>query len=120
MKKLSAKKIAALVKAHGHIKVNLPSSVQDYARGNGEGIWAVIIDPADVKPYKENASQGQLWVAACNDSTYYPEEVAFGSRVLCELRGEMRPVAVWDNLQSTKEAPACRDRILCKLMDRRG
>jgi len=95
---MSASEVRSLLKTREYIKVNLPSTPEDYRRGNGEGIHALIVEEADVQRYKEDATEGQLVVLACNDSCYYPGVVTYGSRLTCEFRGGDRPVAVWGEL----------------------
>jgi len=107
-KKLNDTEMAALQKKHGLIKVNLPAHFEEYQHGNGEGIWAI---PAD----KEGANLARSDTS--NNSYYYPK-IKWGTRVLYETRGENRPVAVWDDLRDTKEAPKHREETLKRIMER--
>ena len=116
--KISSEELDALAKKHDYIKVNLPENMGSYQQGNGEGIWAVVLDPEDLAKYKVNASSGQFIAVACNDSFYYPGEIVCGSKVLCEFRGEKRPMAVWDDLQGTKGAAKNKDEVMQKVLKR--
>jgi hypothetical protein len=49
---------------------------------------------------------------------YYPGEIVYGSAILAEFRGGKRPVAVWDDLQGTKEAEANREKTMKLLRER--
>lgn len=111
------KKMKRLVKAYNYFKLNLPPSFDEYRSGNGEGIWAVAASAADNKLARGNSEDKQFEAYLCNYSTYYPH-MSFGTRVLCETRGEYRPVAVWDDLQNTKNAPTNKLAILNKLRSR--
>jgi len=116
--KLAAKELDALAKKHSYIKINLPEDIQSYRQGNGEGVWAVVLEPEDLAKYKNNASSGQFIAVACSDSFYFPGEIVCGSKVLCEFRGEKRPMAVWDDLQGTKDAADNRNKIMKKVFEK--
>ena len=113
--KLNGEQMKELQKKHQLFKVNLPSDMDTYRSGNGEGIWACPADQETEDLWKNDADGGQGLVHACNDSFYYPGEIVYGSRVLVEFRGENRPVAVWDDLQGTKEAEANKEETFKKI-----
>lgn len=113
---LTDAQVEELVKKHGHVKVNLPSTIQTFQQGNGEGIWAVPYDDEAAHLYDEGAPEGQARFVACNNSIYYPE-ITFGSVVLCNFRGDKRPIAVWDDLPRTKEAEGHRKKVLDRIFN---
>lgn len=111
--KISGKKVEELGNRIGYFKLNLPADFKSYQKGNGEGIWAVCMEE-DKKTLDLDAYQGQFIAWAANDSFYYPE-IYYGSEILAEFRGKKRPVAVWDDLQGTKNAAENRKRIMKRL-----
>jgi hypothetical protein len=111
-------KMGRLIKNYKYFKLNLPSTIDEYRFGNGEGVWAVAASASDNKLARDDSVNKQFEAYLCNDSVYYPH-MPFGSRVLGETRGGCRPVAVWDDLQDTKNAPACRMSILNKIIKRK-
>lgn len=74
-----------------YIKVNLPLTKQDYAAGNGEGVW-VLVDSETKKAHDEDATGGSYIGILSNDSCYYPG-LNCGELLPFEMRGEYRPVA---------------------------
>lgn len=115
--KISGKKIEELGESVGYFKLNLPADMSNYISGNGEGIWAVC-SSEDAENMASNKAQGQFLAWAANGSFYYPGEIEYGSVILAEFRGKMRPVAVWDDLQGTKEAAKNREKIMKKIKER--
>jgi len=111
------KKMERLIKAYKCFKVNLPSTISEYRTGNGEGIWVVAASASDNKLIRGDSINKQFFAYLCNDSVYYPN-LPYGSRVLFETRGGSRSVAVWDDLQDTKSAPACKKNVINKLQGR--
>ena len=106
-----------LVKAHGIVKVNLAEDVAGYAAGNGEGIWAVPATAEDAAKARDDGSRGDvIQVYAANDSFYYPGDIVCRSLVVCETRGSMRPMALWDDLHGTGGAPKRAAAIKRKLL----
>lgn len=91
--------IEELVQNFGYIKVNLPSSIEDYKTGNGEGMWAVVASQEDFDIEQAEVEGTKFKVYLCNDSFYYPDDYPWGSEVIAESRGsEYRAVAVWEEL----------------------
>lgn len=78
------------------IKVNLPETEDHYQHGSGEGCWALIDDEA-FEAYNNNETSGTFFAILNNDSLEYPRFTA-GTRILCEFRGEKRPVVPFSYL----------------------
>lgn len=79
-------------------KVNLPSSKENYVSGNGEGVWACT-DLISYKKYQEDKNEGIIYVKILNDSVYY-NGLNCEDLIPVELRGEKRPVAIYEELLS--------------------
>ena len=80
-------------------KINLPKTEEDYARGNGEGCYA-LFDDKESDMYDSDA-RGKGEVILDNDSVYYPK-LKHGTKVPVEYRGENRPVVPLSWLQQYK------------------
>lgn len=78
------------------IKVNLPTSQEDYKDGIGEGCW-VIVDDETFNAYQENKNQKNCKGILHNDSIEYPR-FTVGTKIYFELRGAARPVADYNFL----------------------
>ncbi len=77
-----------------YIKVNFPLTAEDFAAGNGEGMW-VLVDQVTKAAHETDVSGGE-WVGILdNDSIYFPD-LNHGAVVRFEMRGEHRPVAILD------------------------
>ena len=77
-----------------YIKVNLPESEEDYRRGSGEGVWAVI-DDATLEAYnREDFSEGYTAIVD-NDSFSWPG-LEHGQVAPIEMRGDKRPVVPYN------------------------
>lgn len=112
-KNKTVEEVSKMGESIGYFRLNLPSDFKSYQRGNGEGIYAVCSKEDKEKlDADENGFQFIAWAA--NNSIYY-ERIVCGSSILMEARGRKRPVAVWDDLQGTKEAPENREKILDQL-----
>lgn len=81
-----------------YIKVNFPADYQSYLNGNGEGMW-VLVDDDTYEAHQKDVSGGVYKGTLDNDSIYYPG-LNHGEEVPFEMRGEKRPVAVWDGFLS--------------------
>jgi len=104
----------------GFFKVNLPSTFEDYQRGNGEGMWAVALNKGDGETANyEGPEKKQFYAYMANDSTYYPNLV-YGKRVLAETRGENRCVAVWDGLVGSEDAEKNKEEVFEKMNENRN
>lgn len=84
-----------------YIKVNLPETENDYAYGNGEGVW-VLVDDTCKKAYDNDDSDGTYIGILDNDSIYYPHMV-HGMAVVVEMRGANRPVVPYTFLNDYPE-----------------
>lgn len=96
------------------IKVNLPRDKESYSSGNGEGIW-VVVEETVKQAYDENKSDILTCGVLANDSCYYPS-LKCGKKIEFELRGENRPVAIWDGFLSDIERAS--DEELSTLMEK--
>lgn len=81
-----------------YIKVNFPLTAEDFASGNGEGMW-VRVDPETKAAYDADATGGPYAGILANDSIYYPG-LNCGEAVRFEMRGQYRPVAYFDGFLS--------------------
>ncbi len=100
-----------------HIQVNLPLTEQDYASGNGEGVW-VLVDPETKKAYDQDITgKGYIGILD-NDSCYYPGLNA-GELLPFEMRGEYRPVADFHGFltQLQRLTPEAKAALIQKIAD---
>jgi hypothetical protein len=81
------------------IKANIPSSLEEHARGNGEGIW-VIVDTPTKQAYDSFQGQGTFMAYAANPiftspavqaRTFNPELRTY-KPLEFEYRGNKRPI----------------------------
>jgi hypothetical protein len=99
-----------------HIKVNLPRDKEAYLLGNGEGIW-VKVEPLVKKAHDRDDIDAVYSGILANDSVYYPS-LKIGNKVVFELRGNNRPVALWDGFLadltgvSDKELEAIKRKVI--------
>lgn len=77
-----------------HIKMNFPLTAEAFASGNGEGMW-VLVDQETKEAHDADATGGHYIGILDNDSVYYPG-LNHGEVVHFEMRGECRPVALFD------------------------
>ncbi len=84
-----------------YIKVNFPLTVEDFAAGNGEGMW-VLVDKETKEAHDKDVSGGEWVGILSNDSIYFPG-LRCGEVVRFEMRGEYRPVAIFDGFLSEKK-----------------
>lgn len=77
-------------------KVNLPSCIEDYLDGSGEGVWACI-HPSISESELNNSKGAILFVKILNDSLYY-NGLKYGDLIPVTPRGNNRPVALLDEL----------------------
>lgn len=54
-----------------YIKVNFPLTAEDFAIGNGEGMW-VLVDKETKDAHDSDATGGRYVGILDNDSIYYP------------------------------------------------
>jgi len=103
-----------------YIKVNLPLTEQDYAAGNGEGVW-VLVDLKTKKAHDKDATGGGYIGILANDSVYYPGLNA-GEVIPFEMRGESRPVADFHGFLSklTRLTPESKALLIQKIAEHRG
>ena len=79
-----------------YFKVNLPDTLDSYKSGNGEGVWAYT-DFESYEKWKNDEKDSIIYVRILNDSIYY-NGLEYGDLVPVELRGEYRPVAMYEEL----------------------
>ena len=103
-----------------YIKVNFPLTAEDFAAGNGEGMW-VLVDEETKAAHDADETGGVYTGILDNDSIYYPGLNA-GAVVQFELRGENRPVAIFDGfLENLKRlTPAEKEEFIRKLVEANG
>jgi len=77
-------------------KVNLPNTVANYEAGSGEGVWAYT-DEESYKKWLKDEKDSIVYVKILNNSMYY-KGLEYGDLIPVELRGEYRPVAIYDEL----------------------
>lgn len=106
--------ISEIGESIGYFRLNLPSDFKSYQWGYGEGIYAVCSNE-DKEKLDANEDGFQFIAWAANNSVYYPGRIMCGTPILAEARGKKRPVAVWDDLQGTREASENREKILDEL-----
>lgn len=73
-----------------HIKVNLPSTEQDYISGNGEGVFVIVSD--EVKAAHDSDENGSSYTGILDNDSLYYIGLDHGTTVPFEMRGEFRPV----------------------------
>lgn len=78
------------MKEPNFIKVNLPPTMEDYERGNGEGCF-FIVDDETKAAYDQDATGGEFFGILDNNSLYY-KGLKHGERLRIEMRGAKRPV----------------------------
>lgn len=77
-------------KEENYIKVNLPSTQEDYESGRGEGCWFTVTDEV-YKDYENDRTSGNFVGTLENDSFYY-QGLMCGKECPIEFRGKNRPV----------------------------
>ena len=76
-----------------YIKVNLPSDLDGYKSGNGEGVWVTV--EQEVYDLYNSDHNGDVFTGTiANDSVYYPE-LKCGDTIVFTMRGVNRPVCVY-------------------------
>lgn len=85
-----------------YIKVNFPLTADAFASGNGEGMW-VKVNQFTYDAYQADAVGGIYAGVLDNKSLYYPE-LDIGDTVWFEMRGDLRPVAIFDGFLSKLKA----------------
>lgn len=73
------------------IKVNLPSDLESFKTGNGEGIWARPLSEEDERKVNDDNYYGEAYVVAQNDSVYYPGLINYDDTIKVHCNGKMRP-----------------------------
>lgn len=84
-----------------YIKVNFPLTAEDFAAGNGEGMW-VLVDQETKAAHDTDATGGSYVGILDNDSIYFPG-LNHGEVVHFEMRGELRPVAFFEGFLSERD-----------------
>lgn len=103
-----------------HIKVNFPLTAEDFAAGNGEGMW-VLVDEETKAAHDADETGGVYTGILDNDSIYYPSLKA-GATIQFEMRGESRPVTIFDGfLENLKRLTlAEKEEFIRKLIEAHG
>lgn len=79
-----------------HIKCNIPGSAEDYTEGYGEGCF-VLVDQETLEAYENDTTGGRFEAVLDNLPAIY-DGLEPGTVITIEMRGEKRPVAVYDEL----------------------
>lgn len=103
-----------------YIKVNFPLTAEDCTAGNGEGMW-VLVDKKTKEAHDADETGGVYTGILDNDSIYYPGLNA-GAVVQFEMRGENRPVAIFEDfLENLKRlTPAEKEEFIRRLVEANG
>lgn len=86
---------------HKMFKVNLPETQENYISGNGEGVWACG-NSKTLNAWRKNKNKGIYFAMVLNDSVYYPK-LKCGMIIPIEMRGDKRPVALYEELLNNYE-----------------
>lgn len=81
-----------------YFKVNLPSSIEDFTTGNGEGVWCKSTRKYTDMANSKDFNNVTILVEILNDSLYY-KGLMCGDIIPVELRGCNRPVAYINELE---------------------
>ncbi|CAL9960542.1 hypothetical protein VPHD518_0056 [Vibrio phage D518] len=81
------------------IKVNIPSAMSEYRRGNGEGMWAFLMTEDDKEMYENNEIGKSIKVVMSNDSLFLPP-ICCARVIQVTLQGSNRPVLDIDWMES--------------------
>lgn len=73
------------------IKVNLPSDLESFKTGNGEGVWAYPCSPEDDEKVNNDNYYGEAYVIVKNDSFYYPGLIKYNDIIKVHCNGKKRP-----------------------------
>lgn len=108
------------IEMNEYIKVNFPLNAEDFAAGNGEGMW-VLVDKKTKAAHDADETGGFYTGILDNDSIYYPGLNA-GAFVQFELRGENRPVAIFEGFleKLNRLTPAEKEEFIRKLVEANG
>jgi hypothetical protein len=100
-----------------HIKVNFPLTAESFAAGDGEGMW-VLVDRETKAAHDADETGGVYTGILDNDSIYYPGLNA-GVVVQFEMRGENRPVAIFEGFleELYRLTPAEKEEFIRKLVE---
>ena len=81
-----------------HIKVNIPESKESFFDGCGEGVW-ILVDPETKRAYDADATEG-VYQGTLDNYCLYWNGLMPGETIPFEMRGERRPVVLFDWLNS--------------------
>lgn len=103
-----------------YVKVNFPLTAENFAAGNGEGMW-VLVDKETKAAYDADKTGGVYTGILDNDSIYFPGLNA-GAEVRFEMRGESRPVALFEGFLENRKrlTPAEKEDFIRKMVEARG
>ena len=80
------------------IKVLLPSNEADFLQGFGEGVWFLVTKEVKAA-YDADEVDTTYWGILDNDP-YNWAELKHGAKLPFEMRGEQRPVVLYDFLKA--------------------
>lgn len=79
-------------------EVNLPACEKSFHKGFGERVWAYT-DLSSYNKIKNNHNGEIIYVKLLSDSFYY-KDLKHETLIPIELRGEYRPVAIYEELSA--------------------
>lgn len=78
------------------IKINVPHDPASFESGNGEGLWAFPLTPADLRLFDDESSYGDTIRVVLQNNCVIIPELANNTIVTCLTRGNKRPVLDFD------------------------
>lgn len=83
------------------IKINIPTSLEQYYEGNGEGCFVLVTKEA--KEAYDNDEDKSVFVGILDDDSFYYKDLNHGEKIPFETRGKNRPVAIWKAIDAAFE-----------------
>lgn len=84
-----------------HIKVNIPTTEEEYEKGHGEGCW-FLVNEETKKAYEEDVEGGTYNGILDNEPIEHPM-LKLGDLLPIEMRGKKRPVVSLKELKKKGE-----------------
>ena len=81
-----------------YIKVNIPETMESYIAGFGEGVF-VLVDTETKEAYDADATEG-VYQGTLDNYCLYWNGLMPGETIPFEMRGDRRPVVLFDWLNS--------------------
>ena len=80
-------------------RVNVPYGIEEFERGNGEGMWAIATSQKDESIIKNDSSIGERVVVKLLNKSVYYKDLNWGDYILVKTRGSNRPIAIINDLE---------------------